>query len=153
MNYKISISVVLSLIALYSLTFFPTCAQGRIMIVNREDAGKKIYLQVGDVVQIQLTGTPTTGFWWHFQALNENYLEIIKTYTKPYTSKDRVPKEMEGGPIMGVWQLLVKKAGTTTVEMSYYRSWEEGDTAKHRFCVILKINAEGLNINQKGTTK
>lgn len=114
------------------------------MIVNRKDAGKKIQLQVGDVVQIQLTGTPTTGFWWHFQALNEKYVEIIKTYTKPYTARGGVPKEMEGGPIMGVWQLQAKKAGTTTVGMAYYRSWEDVDTAKHRFCVTLQINAEGV---------
>lgn len=114
------------------------------MIVTRKDAGKKIQLQVGDVVQIQLTGTPTTGFWWHFQALNEKSVEIIKTYTKPYTASGGVPKEMEGGPIMGVWQLQTKKAGTTTVGMAYYRSWEDVDTAKHRFCVTLQINAKGV---------
>ena len=110
------------------------------MIVSREDAGKKIQLQVGDVVQIQLTGTPTTGYWWHFHTLNEKYVEIIKEYTKPYTVTGGVPKEMEGGPILGVWQLRAKKAGTTTVGMAYYRSWEDGDTARQRFCVTLQIH-------------
>lgn len=140
MNYKISSSFVLALILLYSLIFLPNCVQGRIMIVSREDAGKKIQLQVGDIVQIQLTGTPTTGHWWHFQNLDEKYVEINKEYTKPYTAKGDVPKEMEGGPILGVWQLRAKKAGTTTVGMVYCRPWEQSDTAKHRFCVTLQIN-------------
>ena len=100
----------------------------------------KIELQVGDVVQIQLTGTPTTGYWWHFQTLNDKYVEIIKEYTEPYAATGGVQKEMDGGPMLGVWQLRAKKAGTTTVGMAYYRSWEDGDTARHRFCVTLQIH-------------
>jgi predicted secreted protein len=110
------------------------------MIISNNDAGTKIELQVGDVVQIQLTGTPTTGYWWHFQSLDEKYVEIINEYTKPYTASGGVQKEMDGGPMLGVWQLRAKKAGTTTVRMAYYRSWEDEDKAKRKFYITVQIN-------------
>ena len=140
MKYRICSSIVVALILLYCLTLLPRCAQGRIMIISKEDAGKKIEIEVGDVVQLQLTGTPTTGYWWHFQTLDEKYVEIIKAYTKPYTAKGDVPRKMEGEPILGVWQLRAQKAGTTTVAMAYYRSWQDSDTARHRFYVTLHIH-------------
>lgn len=110
------------------------------LTVTKEDAGKTIELQVNDVLQIQLTGTPTTGFWWHFLVLDEKYVEIIKKHTK-----EILLERGEGGPVLGTWQLRAKEVGTTTIQMAYYRAWDDAKKATDGFHIILRIKAKGFN--------
>ncbi|MBW2034528.1 MAG: protease inhibitor I42 family protein [Deltaproteobacteria bacterium] len=109
--------------------------------LTKEDSNKTINLQVDDVLQIQLVGIATTGFWWRFQDLDEQYLRIVKEYTRPISG---VPEKIDGGPIMGVWELLAVKPGTTTVRMAYSRGGQSPKTAANRFSVKLRINAKGF---------
>ncbi|MBE9569402.1 MAG: protease inhibitor I42 family protein [Proteobacteria bacterium] len=102
--------------------------------VTKRDAGKTIEVAVNDVFQIELLGTPTTGFWWYFEALDEEYVELVKEYTTESFSEG-----IEGGPLMGIWLLRAKKAGMTTIKMAYYRSWEGGGKHQDQFWIKLKI--------------
>lgn len=102
--------------------------------VTKGDTGKTIEVAVNALLQIELHGTPTTGFWWHFEALDEEYVEPVKEYTKKTS-----PGGIEGGPILGIWQLRAKKTGETTIRMAYYRSWEGGDKAHDQFWISLRI--------------
>jgi predicted secreted protein len=111
--------------------------EGRKVIVTEGDADKTVDIAVGDVVQIQLSGTPSTGFWWYFEFLDEQYLEVIKKETKELS-----PEKKEGAPILGTWQLRAKKEGKTIIRMAYYRSWEGGDRAREHFCLTVHIRAE-----------
>ncbi len=141
MNYRISGNFSLAVWLLCCMTLFPMCVQGRMITVTKEDSGKTIDLQVDDVIQIQLVGTATTGFWWQFQDLDEQYLKIVKEYTSPIPG---APEKIDGGPIMGVWELLVSKPGTTTVRMVYSRGGQSPKTAANQFSVKLRINAKGF---------
>jgi predicted secreted protein len=141
MHYRISRNFSLAIWLLCCLTLFPMCVQGRVITVTREDSGKTIDLRVDDVLQIQLGGTPTTRAWWFFQDLDEQYLKIVKEYTRPIPG---VPEKIDGGPIMGVWELLATNPGTTTVRMAYSRDEQNLKTAVRWFTVELRINTKGF---------
>ena len=102
--------------------------------VTKGDIGKTIEVRVNALFQIELHGTPTTGFWWHFEALDGEYVEVMKEHTKKASSKG-----IDGAPVLGIWQLRAKKAGKTIIKMAYYRSWEGGDKAHDQFWISLRI--------------
>jgi len=108
--------------------------EGGTITLTKEDAGKTVEIAVGDVIQIELFGTPSTGSWWHFEVLDEEYLEIIKKETMKTS-----PERLEGAPILGIWHLRAKKAGETAIEMAYYRPWEGGDKARNHFRLNVQI--------------
>ena len=92
-----------------------------IMLLGKEDSGTTNEIAVGDLLQIELEGNPSTGFMWHFQELDEEYFELVKGET------EKISKRMLGAPVLGRWRLRAKKCGETTVKMAYYRQWEGVD--------------------------
>lgn len=102
--------------------------------VRKTDSGQSLELYLDDVLQIELQGTPSTGFWWHFESLDTDYLELITEETR-----DISPGKIEGGPVLGIWQLRAKKVGTTMLEMAYYRPWEAVESARDQFSLIVEI--------------
>lgn len=136
MNDRISGNFSPAVWLLCFMVLFPMCVQGRVITVTKEDSGKTVDLRVDDVLQIQLAGTATTGFWWRFQDLDEQYLRIVKKYTSEIPG---VPEKIDGGPIMGVWELVAVKPGTTTVRMVYSRGGQSPKTAANEFFIISRI--------------
>lgn len=109
-------------------------SEEKIAIVTKEDAGKTVEMAIGDILQIELAGTATTGFWWHFTSLDNNYLELVKKDTREIARRD-----LEGAPIMGIWQVRAKQAGKTAIEMAYYRSGEGIAKARGWFHLFVQI--------------
>ena len=111
-----------------------TFSQGNVIVIlGKEDCGAAHEIAVGDLLQIELEGNPSTGFWWHFQELDEEYLELVKEETT------KISKRRLGAPVLGRWRLRAKKCGETTVKMAYYRQWEGADKAVDRVSFIVKI--------------
>ena len=109
-------------------------SEGGTMTITKGHSGKAIQLRVSDVFQVELSGTPTTGFWWYIQVMDEDYVEFIKEYTK-----ESLAEKVDGGPLLGIWQFRAKKVGTTTIKMAYYRPWDNGTRPKERFWITLQI--------------
>jgi predicted secreted protein len=109
-------------------------AQGNvIMLLSKEDSGTISEIAVGDFLQIELEGNPSTGFWWHFQELDEECLELVIEET------EKVSKRRLGSPVLGRWRLRAKKCGETTIKMAYYRKWEGIDKAVDRVRFTIRI--------------
>jgi len=109
-------------------------SQGNVIVLlGKENSGATHEIAVGDLLQIEVEGNPSTGFWWHFQELDEEYLELVKEET------EKVSKRRLGAPVLGRWRLRAKKCGKTTVSMAYYRQWEGIDKAVDRVSFIVKI--------------
>jgi len=127
-------------IGIFALICLPCClspcgsSEEKIVLVTQEDAGKTIEVAIGDVIQIELKGTPTTGFWWHFTSLDNTYLDLVNKDTRQIS-----PRQMEGAPIMGIWQVRAQQAGTTTIAMAYYRTWEGYEKAQRWFRLTVQI--------------
>ena len=104
-----------------------------IMLLGKENSGTTNEIAVGDLLQIELEGNPSTGFWWHFQGLDEEYLEVVKE------EAEKVSKRRLGAPELGRWRLRAKRCGETTVKMAYYRQWEGVDKAVDRVSFTIRI--------------
>ena len=94
-----------------------------IMLLGKEDSGTTHEIKAGDFLHIELEGNPSTGFWWHFQELDEGCLELVKEET------EKISEGRLGAPVLGKWRMRAKRCGKTTVKMAYYRQWEGVDKA------------------------
>lgn len=109
-------------------------SEGEVMTITKGHSGKTIQLRVSDIFQVELSGTPTTGFWWYIQVMDEDYVEFIKEYTKK-----SLAEKLDGGRLFGIWKFRAKKVGSTTIKMAYYRLWEDSTQSKEQFWIILQI--------------
>jgi predicted secreted protein len=109
-------------------------SEEKIVTVTKEDDGKTVEIARGDILQIELAGTATTGFWWRFTSLDKTYLDLVKQDTREIS-----PRQLDGAPIMGIWQVRAQQAGNTSIEMAYYRSWEGIAKARGWFHLIVQI--------------
>jgi len=104
-----------------------------IMLLGKEDSGTTHEIKTGDFLHIELEGNPSTGFWWHFQGLDEEFLELVKEET------EKISERRLGAPVLGRWKLKAKERGETTIKMAYYRQWEGVDKAVDRVSFTIRI--------------
>jgi len=104
-----------------------------IMLLGKEDSGTTHEIKAGDLLYIELEGNPSTGFWWHFQELDEEFLELVKEET------EKISEGRLGAPVLGRWRLRAKRCGETTIKMAYYRQWEGVGKAVDRVSFTIRI--------------
>lgn len=104
------------------------------VIVTEASNGRTLVVRKGDVLMIELSGNPSTGFWWHFVKLDREYLDLIAKETKPLRSDRPL-----GAPVVGVWYLKARKRGESILEMAYYRPWEGREKATRQFLIFVRI--------------
>jgi predicted secreted protein len=103
------------------------------VVLTKEDSGTVVDIGAGDFLEIELEGNPSTGFWWHFDNLDEKYLELVKEETK------KISEIRLGAPVLGRWTLKAKNPGEAAIKMAYYRQWEGADKAVDRVSFVVKI--------------
>ncbi len=88
-------------------------------IKQYDESKTSIQCSAGEQFEIMLTSNPTTGYTWDKnEVYDKAYLEMVKSnYIAPQT--DRVGA---GGTQQYIFKAL--KAGSTTIKMTYKRSWE-----------------------------
>jgi predicted secreted protein len=106
----------------------------KIIIIQKNDNHSEITLQKGDVIQIELEGIGSTGFWWHIDNLDTNLLKLLSEETRALTERKT------GAPVLGIWRFKVLGKGYTEIKMDYYRKWEGIKQAKDQFSLKLRIN-------------
>ena len=107
---------------------------GNVVILQKEDSGREVEVKSGDVIEIELSGSGGTGYWWYVTKINPKHTELVSEET-------RVPsdRKMLGGPTKGIWRFKAKEPGKTDLIMKYYRIWEGPDKAVDQFSAILDI--------------
>jgi predicted secreted protein len=108
---------------------------GNVVILQKEDSGREVDIKSGDVIQIELSGSGGTGYWWYVTNLDKTRAEVVSEETKPALSD----KKLLGGPTTGVWRFKAKEPGRAELIMKYYRVWEGPEKAEGQFSVILNI--------------
>lgn len=79
----------------------------RVVTLHEEDNGAVIHIRVDTYICVELSGIPTSGYWWYNIGLDQEFLEVVKEETRNIS-----PQEIDGGRILGIWLLRVKRAGT-----------------------------------------
>ena len=104
-----------------------------VIILQKEDSGRKVDVKSGDIIQIELSGSGGTGYWWYVAAMDARHMELLSEETR--TSAEKKP----GAPVLGIWRIKAKGQGKTELAMKYYRVWEGPQKAAEQFSVILNI--------------
>ena len=114
------------------LSFSQTAAT---MIITKQDREKEIIIKTGTIFQIQLEEKGGTGYLWEFDALNNEYFQLLNVETKSIVRKEGYT----GNPVIKIWHLKAIKKGTAELTLYYYRPWEGKSKAVDKFHIKLKI--------------
>ena len=107
----------------------------KVLILKEKDNGSEIKVRSGEVIQIELEGTGSAGYWWYFDKLDSVHLALLSEETKNIS-----PHELIGAPVLGIWRLKTLKAGYSDIKMNYYRKWEGEEKAEKHFRLKLNIS-------------
>jgi inhibitor of cysteine peptidase len=111
------------LVLLAAALFVSACGGGEPATVEltAADSGTSVTLEPGQQLQISLESNPSTGFRWNLvQEPDANVLILVSsTYVEPVTDDQVV-----GAPGTEVWTFEAAAAGTTSLELAYFRSFE-----------------------------
>ena len=103
------------------------------VILREKDTNREISVARGETVQIELEETGATGYKWHIDKLDPEYLELVAEETKTIAGKK------VGTPVMRYWKIMALKKGHTEILMYYYRPWEGQDKALRHYRVKVNI--------------
>jgi len=99
------------------------CDSGSGVVIGEDADGSTARIGVGDTVEIVLTANPSTGFTWEVVGLDETVVRQTGEATFEAEST------LVGAPGEMRFTFETLKAGTTTIEMVYHRTFETVDPA------------------------
>jgi inhibitor of cysteine peptidase len=88
------------------------------------DDGTSASLTSGDVFEVRLAETPTTGYRWHLSDWDHSILEVTREEFHP----PGTPRSGAGGE--HVWEFVARAPGRLSLHWAYRRRWESGSPAK-----------------------
>jgi predicted secreted protein len=115
------------------LTPSPLLAADATITVKKEQSGREVTLQVGNILRIELPGQSGTGYLWLVEAAGAPYLELISETTKT------VGEPLAGGPVIKVWRFKAAQPGACQIKIAYYRPWEGVGKAVDHFRLQLLV--------------
>ena len=124
-----------------SLFLLTACSTAQLsikpLILKEQNNNETVNLAVGQQFTVQLKENPTTGYQWAIDTDIDNL-----TLEKEEYVLDKMP-DFNGQHLVGcggIKRLVfsVKKAGTTTLKLKYWRAWEKDSSIVKRFSVTLQ---------------
>jgi predicted secreted protein len=106
------------------------------ILLDVNSSGKRIEVNVGDEIQIELGAIGSAGYGWYFDKLDNDLFELIGEEKKVTSGEG---KDMVGTPVISIWRLKAMKPGRSIIRMSCYRLWEGKDKAINQFEVNVDI--------------
>jgi len=103
--------------------------------ITEDMSGQSITLSSNDILAVELTSNPSTGYGWYPKDLNETIIKQIKDWIF------HPDKAMPGSP--GIQTLIFKgiSEGSAKLELLYHRPWEKDVKPLETFTI--NINSEG----------
>ncbi len=109
------------------------------------DDGKTASVGKGESVRITLESNPSTGYKWNMKASEQ---DILKNTANDYTSE--CEEGMMGCGGKEVWDFTAVASGTATLEMLYYRGWEQESSAIRTFTLNVSVSDTATDIELIG---
>jgi len=120
-------------VALLGAVLFLSGCLGRLYVLDEVDDGGLKAIKVGDIVVVQLRGTPSGGYLWELaDTVKEAVLESVG-------EAEFVPDDPNVCGGSGIWRFRFRAiaSGTTPLDFVYRRPWEEETSAT--FSVIVYV--------------
>jgi len=134
---KYWITAMLTVLAIFAIggTIAAAAADTNVILaLNAADSGKQITVNAGDSFTVTLDSNPSTGFAWLISAITDE--SVIDDVNNEFKGADT---EMVGAGGQEVWTFEALDEGTSTIEMQYSRSWEQGVEPAATFNVTVVV--------------
>jgi inhibitor of cysteine peptidase len=110
------------------------CTSSQTLSLTKADAGKSIDLKHGDEIEIKLEGNITTGYAWEASDYDNTVLEMVGE--EPEYKSD---SSLVGAGGMFTFRFRARAAGSTTLNLIYYRSFEPDVPPIETFDVTVNV--------------
>ncbi len=104
-----------------------------LITINKENNGKIIEINKGDIFRVELEELGSAGYQWHIDKFDKEYLKLVSKENRDQ-SGGRV-----GAPLVAIWFFKAKKHGQTEIAMDHFRNWEGKEKASAHFSIRLSI--------------
>jgi predicted secreted protein len=105
------------------------------VIVNKDFNGKAIKIRTGDTVRVELSEAGATGYSWEIKDLDREHFEVVGTKTEA----KKTAGNLVGAPVLKIWLIRAKAAGSAGLKFLYYRPWEGDKSAIDQFAIQVQI--------------
>ena len=111
----------------------PGCrSTGRVEIDEADNQGE-VVLNVGDTLLLSLESNPTTGYGWQIAQIDQS---ILREAGHEYEAES---SDLVGSGGREIWRFDALAAGSTTLQLEYTRSWEEGVEPEKTFSIRVVV--------------
>jgi inhibitor of cysteine peptidase len=114
-----------------------TASEGPIKL-TAADNGKDIAVKVGDIVQVALTGNPTTGFSW-LTSQSEADASVLKQQGEAVYVQESTDPSLVGGGGTFTFTYKALAPGQVVLKFDYAQSW---DSAQPEQTVSVTVNVK-----------
>ena len=105
----------------------------QVTVLQDNDNGKTIHVQVGAIIAVMLGEEAGTGYTWKFNQLDVTYFDLRSTTTTP------VSNHPIGGQLLVTWVLTTKKAGQSQLALDFFPPGSGRPAVQHfRVTVIIQ---------------
>lgn len=101
--------------------------------VDDEDAGSIVRLAPGETLVVELDGNPSTGYNWFVESIDETVLR--QSGEREFEAE----RDLTGSPGIVTLRFTAVAAGTTTLELAYYRDFEPGVPPVRTFQIAVEV--------------
>ncbi|MCK4392450.1 protease inhibitor I42 family protein, partial [Candidatus Bipolaricaulota bacterium] len=106
-------------------------------VLDEDDNGRTITMDVGNTLIVRLWGNPTTGYLWECtQTLIEGVLQLLNVEFQSAAA----PSGMVGVSGVFIFRFQILASGTVPLQLVYHRPWEE--EAIETFSVTIVTQAQ-----------
>jgi inhibitor of cysteine peptidase len=98
--------------------------------LTEQDNGRRVPVQVGDLVEIHLAENATTGYRWAPDSHDAGAVKLAEATA-------RYPNTAVGSGGEAIFRFEVVGAGSSTLSLKYWRQWEGAGSIIQRFAVTL----------------
>ena len=102
--------------------------------IAQSDNGRKIHMKLGDTLEIQLSGNPTTGYEWKHVSSGEPICDLQEQSQDAQAGK-------HGASGVYHWQCRAARIGQTRIVFAYARAWETQTPPAQTFTLDIEVDA------------
>jgi len=108
---------------------------GTVVLLTELDSGQTRSVAVGSIVEVRLTGNPTTGFGWALDRIDGDAVSFVgESYAPDDPIEGRVGS---GGTFLMTFR--ADRPGKATAHLVYRRDWETDVPPADTFTVTLSV--------------
>jgi inhibitor of cysteine peptidase len=122
---------VLILVIISSLVL--TACSGKTVKISADDNGSTVEMKQGQTLVLSIGGNPTTGYIWEVESVDEN---ILQSMGEPDYKSDSM---LIGSGGTYKFKFTAVSAGTTTLKLKYWRTFEPENPPVENFEVTVKV--------------